>query len=168
MKAVFPDTTTILNFAYVRRMGLLEDLVGANGEWCAAVAQEVADWRSSPGFEDAAEAGRIFGSPLLPSAAEHAEIRAVQGSMLAPGDGARQHLGEAETIVVARVRFGNALFVTDDAGAKQAALAAGLHPVGTGDLLDLAVKTSRLEQAESDGCCDALRAASRFVARWVP
>jgi predicted nucleic acid-binding protein len=149
-------------------MGLLEDLVGARGEWCAAVAQEVADWTGSPGFEDVAEAQRIFGAPLFPSAAEHVEIRAVQGSMLAPGDGARQHLGEAETIVVARARFGSALFVTDDAGAKQAALAAGLHPVGTGDLLDLAVKTSRLEQSVSDGCCDTLRAASRFVARWLP
>lgn len=167
MTLVFPDTTTLLNFAYIGRMDLLRRLVNGKGVWCGAVAQESASWAASEGFEAVSESTKIFGEPIFPTLAEHVDIQVLRTTMAGPGDGPRQHLGEAETIVIARSRFPGARFVTDDAGARAAAQTDGLLAVGTGDLLDLAIEVGFLDRPVSEGYQRILARAQRFAARWL-
>lgn len=166
MTLVFPDTTTLLSFAYIGRMDLLRYLANSNGVWCSAVAGESADWRTTAGYEAVSESGSIFGEPLFPTTTEHIEIQMLRATLAGPGDGPRQHLGEAETIVIARTRYPGARFVTDDTDAQSSARAEGLRPLGTGDLLDLAAKVEKINRSTRDGYESTLRRAGRIPARW--
>jgi hypothetical protein len=45
-------------------------------------------------------ASNIRGAPLFPEPAELVDARVLRDGLAGPGDGARQHLGEAETLAI--------------------------------------------------------------------
>ncbi len=165
-RLTFPDNTTLLSFAFIGRMDLLADLVHGSGVWCATVARESETWMEELGFEAVATAGTIFGEPLVPTRAELIDIQVLRDRLAGPGDGPHQHLGEAETIVIARTRYPGSRFVTDDGDAQRLARTEGLLPLGTGNLLDLAVRVEYINKPTRDGYEASIRRAGRIPARW--
>ncbi|MTG88645.1 hypothetical protein GJV82_06755 [Cellulosimicrobium sp. BIT-GX5] len=161
---VFPDTTVVRNFAILHRMDLLGLLVGERGAWCGTVARECSDQAKNEALRDMALAPDIFGAPWYPEAAEQIDIRVVRDGLASPGDGPHQHLGEAETVVLASRRAPGALFVTDDRGATLVAVQHGLKVVTTAGLIRLAVKTGNLAADVAWGYVQTLVAQDR----WIP
>jgi hypothetical protein len=166
---VFPDTTVVRNFALLRRMDLLGDLVAGRAAWCATVAAECRAQARGDGLQDMEMAPAIFGSPWFPHDAEHIDITVLREELASPGDGPRQHFGEAETIVLASTRSPGAIFVTDDRSAASVATARGLQAVKTADLLRIAIRTRRLEPDAGWGYAQTLRSHGRYLPRevWV-
>jgi len=164
---VFPDTTVVRNFALLHRMDLLHELVVGRAAWCATVASECHDQARGDGLEDMALASTIFGSPWYPHDAEHIDVMVLREELAAPGDGPKQHLGEAETIVLASTRSPGAIFVTDDRSAAAAATARGLRAVKTADLLRIAIRAAKLEADAGWGYVQTLRSHGRYLSREV-
>lgn len=137
----FPDNTVLINFALIARTDLLERLVDGRGAWSGAVASECARSAREPGLAAMGQAGDIFGEPWHPeTGAEHVEIRTLRDRLAKPGDRPRQHLGEAETLVIIERRSPDAIFVTDDAGAALIAKVRGVPVTTTWELLKLAAR----------------------------
>lgn len=74
--------------------------------------------------------------------------------MRRPGDDSTKHLGEAETIAIIITRKTSAMFVTDDGGARRAALAVGIQCIDTWDLLRAAHRQNHI--TVQDAYADAL------------
>jgi predicted nucleic acid-binding protein len=158
----FPDNTVLNNFAIIHRMNLLADLIGDRGRWCATVKQECIDGARHLGLEEMAEATSIFGDPLYPRGADHINIRTLREKMAKPGEGPKQHLGEAETIVIMMGRgFTTSFFVTDDVGATREAKLEGIRVVSTWDILRLLVRGRRIAVEDFHGYADVLADAQR-------
>lgn len=161
---VFPDTTVVRNFALLHRMDLLGLLVGERGAWCGTVASECSDQAKNESLSDMALAPDIFGAPWYPEAAEQVEIRLLRDRLASPGEGRHQHLGEAETVVLASRRAAGSFFVTDDRSATRVAVEHGLTVVTTADLIRLAVRTGKVDADVAWGYVQTLVAQDR----WVP
>lgn len=84
---------------------------------------------------------------MRPEDQEHRAIRELRREMAAPGDAPDQHLGEAEVITLVRKRNLNALFVTDDAGARRHAQETP-RCVDTWDILRLAKRKGLLIRSD--------------------
>ena len=76
-------------------------------------------------------------------------------------DHPKKHLGEAETIVLARQRFAGSRFITDDQGAARFAVADGIKCMGTGDLLTVSERLGRINSTQHQAMIAILRAADR-------
>ena len=100
----FPDTTVLVNFALLRRMDLLKQLMAASGRWCQSIASECDASARIPGLEALDEARGIFGEPWAPTPGEHVMIMIFREGLASAGDPPTRHLGEAETIVLLRDR----------------------------------------------------------------
>lgn len=161
---VFPDTTVLRNFAILHRMDLLALLVGGRGAWCGTVASECMDQAREEALCDMASARDIFGAPWYPEASEQLEILLLRDRLAGPGDGRYQHLGEAETVVLASRRAAGSYFVTDDRDAPRVAGDHGLTVVTTAGLIRLAVKTGNLAADVAWGYTQTLLAQGR----WIP
>lgn len=141
---IFPDTTVLVNFAYIQRMDLLEALCnGKRSLWVERVRGETAPWRDKEGTASIAKSDFIFGDPILLSPAQRQQARILRTQMAKPGDSPERHYGEAQTIVVAAEYALNekVYFVTDDMKAAERGLEDKLQPLGTGDILSLLCKT---------------------------
>lgn len=144
----FPDTTVLVNFALLGRMDLLKRLMATSGRWGQSVASECDASSRVPGLESLAEATGIFGEPWAPSPSEHVMIMILREGLASAGDPLTRHLGEAETIVLARDRAPGSRFVTDDRDAMRAATAEGLTVVTTRGLLVLCEKLLWISESE--------------------
>ena len=152
----FPDNTALINFHIIERWDLLAATVDGLGQWCGSVARECQNSTAS-GYAGMYEsAASVFGDPIYPEPAEHVDTRVVRQNLADPTDDwPTKHLGEAETIAIAVSRFHGSRFITDDLGARDAAVAAGIRCYGTGDLLVVAerhlslVTTSQRSALES-------------------
>ncbi|TFD79415.1 hypothetical protein [Cryobacterium fucosi] len=140
----FPDNTVLNNFAIIRLMDELGELIGDRGCWCATVANECAKGVTKPGLEDMAKAPSIFGDALYPVGAEYTDTQTIRERMLKPGDTDTDHLGEAETIAIMSHRRMRGFFVTDDRDAAREAKAEGIGVVSTWDILRLMVRGGRM------------------------
>ncbi|ETB46703.1 hypothetical protein O981_27360 [Mycobacterium avium 10-5560] len=158
-KLFLPDNTVLINFAIIRRMDLLGELLNGRGGWCLSIAREC---RKSQAYHaDLDQAGVIFGTPLIPDATENLHAHILRESMASPGEPATQHLGEAETIAIIDGRQLDAFFLTDDAGARALAHRHHITVVTTWDLLRLAHATAKVTQPVLTGYLRTLAAAGR-------
>lgn len=150
----FPDNTVLINFGYINRIPLLGELL-ANRMWCLTVSRECKQSYTRRGFTTYPDVRALFGDPLIPTQAERINTRRLRDDMATPTDGPDDHMGEAETIVVAKNQVsGTLVLATDDLGATKFAKQEGLRVVNTWYLLKVAVRTKRLteQQAWQDAC----------------
>lgn len=158
-KLFLPDNTVLINFAIVRRMDLLAELLKGQGSWCLSIARECR--KSQDYHPDLTEAGAIFGEPLIPDAREIVDARVLREAMASPGEPATKHLGEAETIAIISARQLDGLFLTDDRDAAALAHRHDITAVTTWDLLRLAHKTTKVTRPVLTGYLRTLKGAGR-------
>lgn len=159
---VFPDNTVLINFAILRRMDLLERLLGGNGVWCLTVSRECDTGAAEPGQEDLGQAKNFLGSAILPTQAERIDTGILRAELASPGEPGWMHMGEAETIAVITSRHGSgALFVTDDEGARRLAKSNKIQSVSTWMMLKLAAKRDLIDEAVLLGYVRQLKSAGR-------
>lgn len=161
---MFPDNTVLVNFAHLNRIALL-GVIFPNNNWCATVRTECANSADATGLADLHNAPAVFGAPLYPEGAEHVDTRVIREAMTSPGDGPHKHLGEAETIAIVSRRRIDAVFVTDDRSATEAALKDGIRVITTWQVLKFAYKAGHLTADEVWDDCHTL---SRNRRGWPP
>ncbi|MCV7225277.1 hypothetical protein [Mycolicibacterium komossense] len=158
-KLFLPDNTVLINFAIIRRMDLLAELLKGQGAWCLSIARECRD--SQAFHPDLEQAGAIFGPPLIPDGTEIIDARILREAMASPGEPATKHLGEAETIAIISARRLDGLFLTDDGGAAALARRHQITAVSTWDLLRLAHKANKVTRPVLTGYLRTLKGAGR-------
>jgi predicted nucleic acid-binding protein len=158
---LFPDNTVLVNFALISRMDLLSRLANGNGRWCATVASECNASSSVPGLAELVEAESIFGAPWYPEGAEYVDTLALRQELASPGDAARKHLGEAETLAIMVRRNVHGFFVTDDADATRLASRNGVSVVSTWRLLLVAGRLGWVDRDTLWGYVQTLRRLKR-------
>ena len=157
----FSDNTVLVNFGYIDRLDVLRSLLNDRGRWCATVADECRQSASVPGLEALGDVASLLGEAERPTPAELINTRLLRDSMAAPGEGARAHLGEAETVAIMESRFRRSFFVTDDGGARIVAEGQGLRVISTWDLLRAAFRAGLLTEAELWAPLERLRQLGR-------
>lgn len=161
---VFPDNTALINFALIRRMDLLEHLVGGNGRWCLTVSQECDASSHQPGLEDLRLAHNVFGEPLIPDGRrEHVAVQRYRDMLRTAGQPASMNVGEAETLAIIECRGIRAVFVTDDRSVRGVAPSGDPHVVGTWDFLRAAHHRGLVDGDELWGYARVLHAAGRHT-----
>jgi len=113
---IVTDTGPLWSFAVVGRLDLLGRRLKGRVEWCSAVADEV---RRNIGVEPAL--AEVFTQDWLPvpidlfdlGSSYVAEAFRIRHSMAGPEDHPKAHLGEAESIVLARSLKGSVLLTED-------------------------------------------------------
>lgn len=158
-KLFLPDNTVLINFAIIRRMDLLADLLKGEGAWRVSIARECG--KPQAYHPDLDQAGANFGPPLIPDAGERIDATILREAMASPGEPATQHLGEAETIAIITARRLDCLFLTDDGGAAALARRHGIAAVSTWDLLRLAHRTNKVTRPVLTGYLRTLKDADR-------
>lgn len=158
-KLFFPDNTVLINFAIIRRMDLLAELLNGQGSWCLSIARECENSRFY--HPDLVHANAIFGAPVIPNGREIQDARVLRDSMASPGDPPTKHLGEAETIAVISGRQLGGFFLTDDRGAQALAHRHQITAVTTWDLLRLAYKRNKITRPVLIGYLRTLHGAGR-------
>lgn len=165
----FPDNTALINFHIISRWDLLQAAVDGSGRWCGSVSRECRESAEAayPGMYSAAAV--IFGEPIYPEPAEHLDARVIRSNMADPTDDSpTRHLGEAETVAIARSRFGSSRFITDDRSAGDMAAAEGIRCYGTGDLLVVAERgLALITEVERRALEETLKAAARTIRYFV-
>lgn len=154
-----PDNTVLINFAVIRRMDLLAELLKGQGTWCVSIARECQ--KSQAYHPDLSEAAAIFGAPLVPTPSERVDAQTLREAMASPGEPTTQHLGEAETIAIISARQLDGLFLTDDGDARALAHRHQINAVSTWDLLRLAYKVGKVTRPVLTGYLRTLAAAGR-------
>lgn len=150
----FPDNTVLVNFGHINKLAILGQ-ISTDFVWCEVVSEECAASSNQPGLASMKFATTILGPPWLPTTAERELTFKLRDDMLRPGDASTKHLGEAETIAIITSRKINAVFVTDDGGARAAALAKSIKVIDTWDLFRAAYRKDHLGNAQSayaDAC----------------
>lgn len=137
-RPVLVDTCTVVNFAAVRRLDLLERALGGCGRWTEATAHEVSCAADRcPTLWSLAVAGWL-GEPLALNGAGDADgvfqlQRQLGGTRREP----RRHLAEAEAIhlILRYAEYAGAVLLTDDRPAGDLAVKRGIEVWLTMDLL---------------------------------
>lgn len=142
---LFPDNTVLVNSALINRVDVLQHIMSGRAAWCATVASECARSALEHGLEAMADFAETLGDPLYPETpAEHLQIRLLRDALAIPGDAPTRHLGEAETLALILSRSLEAVFVTDDRGARRLAAVHGIRCYTTWDMLKLAGGRAKL------------------------
>lgn len=159
----FPDNTVLVNFAILRRIDLLETLLMGKGRWCASVSFECAKSSKLPELELLGGVRSFLGDPIHPSPTEILSAKVLRDSVAGPGDRTTDHLGEAETVAILTTRqeFSGAIFVSDDKDAKRLAGSHGIKVADTWSLLDLALRSSYINEVTHSAFLHTLRAKGR-------
>lgn len=159
---LFPDNTVLVNFALIRRVDVLAQIMVGRAAWVATVASECARSSAEPGLESMAEYPGILGDPLFPqTASEYLQARLLREDLAVPGDGPHQHLGEAETLAIIMTRGMQAVFVTDDRAARRLAAVHGIVTYTTWDMLKLAGRAKLVDPDALWGYMRTLRGLGR-------
>jgi predicted nucleic acid-binding protein len=136
---LFPDNTVLVNFALINRVDVLQHIMSGRAAWCATVASECRRSAAEPGLELMTDYADTLGAPLYPETqAEHLQVQLLRDELAIPGDPPTRHLGEAETLALIIGRNLEAVFVTDDQGARRLAAVHGIRCYTTWDMLKLA------------------------------
>jgi predicted nucleic acid-binding protein len=145
----FPDTTVLINFGLINRLGLLQQMF-ATRYWGYTVSEECADQFRRHSITSYGMAQSIFGRPLMPDQPETINTKVLRSRIAKPTDAPDKHMGEAETIIIATSRdFERPIFLTDDGGAANTAVAHGIIAVSTWDVIRLAVRRGDLTEADA-------------------
>jgi len=159
---LFPDNTVLVNFAHIKRVDLLQHIMSGRAAWCATVAWECERSAAEPGLESMSDFAQTLGEPLYPETpGEHLQVRILRDELAAPGDGPTKHLGEAETLAIIMSRGLEAVFVTDDGGARRLAAARSIRCYTTWDMLKLAGRIKIVDPDALWGYVQLLRALGR-------
>lgn len=158
-KLFLPDNTVLINFAIIRRMDLLAELLNGRGCWCLTIARECQN--SADFHPDLDQAPAIFGTPLAPDRTEYEDTRLLRDAMASPGDPTTKHLGEAETVAIISRRNIDGFFLTDDRDAKALATRHNIQVVTTWDLLRLAHRTGKVTTPVLSGYLRTLKSNNR-------
>jgi len=126
----FTDNTVLVNFAHMRRLDLLANVLNGHGAWSLTVSSECHLSSRQPGL-DALDSVGFLGEVFVPTPAERIATQIIRDMMASPGDASTQHQGEAETIAIIDERQLAALIVTDDAGAKAQATQHNIRVITT-------------------------------------
>lgn len=142
---LFPDNTVLVNFALINRVDVLQHIMSGRAAWCATVASECARSAGEPGLAAMTDFAGTLGDPFYPETqAEHLQVRLLREELAVPGDGPARHLGEAETLAIIMSRKLEAVFVTDDRGARRLAAVHEIRCYTTWDMLKLAGGRTKL------------------------
>lgn len=165
---LFPDNTVLVNFALINRVDVLQHIMMGRAAWCATVASECARSAAEPGLEGMADFAATLGDPLYPeTSAEHLQVRLLRDELAVPGDPPTRHLGEAETLAVIMSRGLEAVFVTDDRGARRLAAVHEIRCYTTWDMLKLAGRIKLIDPDALWGYLQTLRGLVRGGPRGV-
>ncbi len=140
----FPDNTVLIYFALMGRQDLLAELLNGRGAWTITIEAEC---RRSSSVEGLAGLKTFFaelGDSIVPTPSERAETALIRSRLARPGDTARDHLGEAETMAVVNGRGLSAIFLTDDKRAAHLATSFNIPTATTLEVLRIAVRSGRL------------------------
>jgi predicted nucleic acid-binding protein len=163
--AVFPDNTVLCNFAAIRRVELLAEILRGRGRWVEAVAYE-AD-RSSRYLPDLRLVARDgwLGEPIEIDEPKHAEqVERIRRAVFGGTDSEpTRHLGEAQTIHLIRTtpEFNGSWWVTDDREALDYGRRQGLTVKDTMGLFAEAVAMGELTATEAFQVLTRMRDAGR-------
>ncbi|WP_433413985.1 hypothetical protein ACQP1V_32745 [Microtetraspora malaysiensis] len=134
----FPDNTVLCNFAVVRKLPLLRQILRERGRWTEAIAFEAdRSARYYPDLRTVAVEGWL-GEPIEIDIEEAHVVERVRRAVFG---GTRQeplkHLGEAQTCHVIRhwPEFTGAYWITDDYDAQEYARNVGITTRDTADLI---------------------------------
>lgn len=159
----FPDNTVLINFGYIDRFDLLERLL-PNPTWCLTVSRECRQSYAVLDFDTYPEVKALFGDPLIPTQGESINLHRLRDDIAKPGDEPAAHIGEAETITIARSRgFDGPILVTDDNGAADIARDEGMSVLTTWTLIKTAARSGKVAFTEEEAWQSAttLRANKR-------
>ena len=164
----FPDNTVLINFGYIDRLDLLERLLPAR-VWCLTVARECRQSYAILGFSTYPDVKALFGEPLIPTRAESINLTRLRDDIASPGDKPDAHIGEAETITLAKSRrFDGPILVTDDLGAATIAQQEGMRVLTTWTLIKAAVRhTQQLDEQQAWEAALVLRTNKRGWPRGI-
>ena len=131
LQLVVADACSIMNFAPIDRMPLLNVALRERGRWTQAVEGEIRRSANTLEFRklSALLQGGWLGEPIELDSAE--DLNVVEGIRMALGgvpSAPRQHLGEAESIraIESRPELKGAIFLTDDGDATYLATRRGI------------------------------------------
>lgn len=146
----FPDNTVLINFACVKRLDLLREILRGRGRWTEAIEFEAS--RSARFYPDL---HTLISGGWLGEAIEVTDPMAVfqinrirTAAFGGPHDEPTKHLGEAQTCYVIKSypEYRNSYWITDDRDAADYARAQGITTKDTRRLISDGVQ---------DGACTA-------------
>ncbi|MFJ8539326.1 hypothetical protein [Streptomyces sp. NPDC093591] len=167
----FPDNTVLCNFAAVDRLSLLEKILDGRGRWTEAVAAEAEQSKQYlPRLSQVTDGGWL-GAPIeIDDLAETALVDRVRRVVFAGSPSRpRQHLGEAETLVLIehRSEFLGSVWITDDGEAGHYAHRKGIRVKNTVDIMREAVVDGLVPADDGHGLLLRMRQSGRHL-RGVP
>ncbi|MCT7351022.1 hypothetical protein N4P33_02355 [Streptomyces sp. 15-116A] len=167
----FPDNTVLCNFAVVDRLSLLEKVLDGRGRWTQAVAAEAAQSKQYwPRLSQVIDGGWL-GDPIeIDDPAETALVDRVRRVVFAGSPSRpRQHLGEAETLLLIehRSEFAGSVWITDDGEAGHYARRKGICVKNTVDLMREAVVEGLVAADDGHGMLLRMRQSGRHL-RGIP
>lgn len=157
----FADNTVLVNFGLIKRMDLLERILGGKGRWCSSIETECSRSASKPGLSQMADAANFLGSAIYPNPVERIQTQIYRDRLAGPGDVTTDHLGEAETLAIMDSRYSEDFLITDDGGAQRLAIQLGITYVTTWKLLQLITRAELTTCVEMLDYLEFLRARDR-------
>lgn len=161
---IFPDNTVLVNFALMGRVELLESLVRGRAAWTMTISGECHRSAQEVGLEALLRMPEVFGEPLLPTPAERRDAQLYRERIAGKDLRPNASLGEAEALaIINRRHIEGAVFVSDDAGAREIAPRLGIVVYSTLDLLGLARRTNLIDTGDMWSCIEILRSKGRRI-----
>lgn len=116
MSRLIVDACTIVNFASIDKVGLLETMLRGRGSWSTTVHAEVLRLSRRKPHLVIAELERILGPTIEVDERESSAIELIRRSFATPLSRPSEHLGEAECVhlMMTRHEFTNSILITDD------------------------------------------------------
>lgn len=157
---VLVDTCTLLNFAAVARLDLLEATLDGCGRWTEAAAREIDNAAEQWPCLWSVDLAGWLGDPLAPDRpGDDRAVFQLQRQLGGTRKKPREHLAEAEAIYLIQnhPEFKDAVLLTDDRAAADLAAKRGIEVWLTMNVLSLAYRTGRI------GCPEAYNAVQDMV-----
>lgn len=166
MTLLVADTCTLINFAAVQELDLLEATLRGRSHWTQAVEQETHRFvHTMPVLRPLIE-GKWLGEALeLDSTSDHEEVERLRAALGGTSTRPLEHLGEAESIraILSRSQLKGAVLLTDDRDAAELAQFRGLMTWDTPRLLADAFHMGEVRHPAAYNILVRMRAAERGV-----
>jgi hypothetical protein len=163
---IVADTCSLVNFAAVNRMDIVEATLRRRAYWTQAVEYEVncLTHRYAP-LKAMVQGGWLGEAIELSTAEDYAEISRIRTALGGTGNNALEHLGEAESIraMQSRVNLRGAVLLTDDGSASDFARRRNLIVWDTCRLLEDAHAMGEVGCPEAFELLKKMRSAHRNV-----